>query len=86
MADGAVPGVYGKFLALHTYAHVLQARVGIGDVEAVSDALFGAGQGVEQSADCVAFELGAVRSHDTETTDCSGARGDLARSILAGHL
>lgn len=86
VADGAVPGVYGKFLALHAYGHVLQARVGIGDVEAASDALFGAGDGVERSADCIAFELGAVRSHDTEMTDCSGARGELARSILAGHL
>jgi hypothetical protein len=86
VAAGAVPGVFGKFLALHTYSHVLQARVGIGDVEMATDALFGAGRGVEDSADCMAFELGAVRSPDTEMTDCAGARGDLARAILAGHL
>ena len=58
VADGAVPGVYGKFLALHTYGHVLQARIGIGDVEAASDALFGADRGVELSADCIAFGSG----------------------------
>lgn len=78
----------GRYVALHEYAHVLQARTGLAAVIAAGTPVYGAGNELEMSADCMAVLLGAVPGTFTPayTGDCTGARGELAAAVIAGEL
>jgi hypothetical protein len=78
----------GKYAALHEYAHILQDRLGTDRVTAAGTALFGAGNEIEMSADCMAVLLGADPSTYTPayTGDCTGERGAFAAALIAGRV
>lgn len=75
-----------RSVVIHEWTHVLQYRLGYAAVVAATDPIFGAGRGFEESADCMAIALGATGRPGGYTSDCTGARGAAATSLLAGQL
>lgn len=71
---------------LHEWSHLLQYRLGFVAAAAAADAVYGAGVGLEQSADCMAIQLGGQGKPGGYTSDCAGARATLAAAFLAGRL
>lgn len=76
----------GRSVVIHEWAHLVQYRLGYDAVVAATDAIYGAGRGLEESADCMALQLGATGKPGGYTSDCSGARGTAAAALLAGRL
>jgi len=65
---------------------VVQFRLGYAAVVQAADQVYGPGRGLEESADCMAIQLGALGAPGGYTSDCTGARGELAAAFLAGRL
>lgn len=79
-----------KFVSLHECAHILSYKVYADNYSQLANrmnAIYGTRTtpGVEQLADCMASAMGGdLRRSGYRTTNCTGARADAARKILAG--
>jgi hypothetical protein len=88
MGRGVQVGLPLKFVALHECAHILSYRLYSKDVPKLysrMNAIYGnRPEGMEQLADCMAYAMGGTKGFGYYTGNCSGARGDAARKVLAG--
>jgi hypothetical protein len=89
MATGIPDQTALKFVSLHECAHILSFKVYSDYNQLVKrmNAIYGTrtAPGVEQLADCMASAMGGdIRRSGYRTTNCTGARADAARKILAG--
>lgn len=80
-------GEWFKHTSLHECAHEVTFKTYKDDANALfkaTDKVFGRGKGVEHIADCMAFRMGGKVVKGSYTTNCSGARGKAAATVLAG--
>lgn len=75
-----------KFTSLHECAHIIEGEVYPNWDELVkkSNKVYGAKNGIEQLADCMAIQMGASIHEAYYTKKCTGARKAMATSILKG--
>lgn len=89
MGRGVQVGLPLQFVALHECAHILSYRLYSKDVTKLysrMNAIYGnRPDGMEQLADCMAYAMGGTKGFGYYTGNCSGARGDAARKVLAGR-
>lgn len=80
-----------QFISLHECAHIVSYKLYASDpdqLEKRMNAIFGSrsAPGIEQLADCMASAMGAdIRLSGYGTKNCTGARADAARKVLAGQ-
>ena len=87
MASQYKAGKSFQYVALHECAHIRTFKLYASNINGMYqrlDAIYG-GNGVEQVADCMAYQMGAdVRYGGTYTKNCTGYRGTAAKLILQG--
>lgn len=80
-------GSIRKYISLHECAHIIQGTVYGQDYNGLTkatDKVYGKGKGIEHSADCMAYKMGAKSTWAGYTKSCSGKRGTAASKMLSG--
>ena len=79
-----------QLVSLHECAHIISFKLYASDISQLGkrmDAIYGRfPEGSEQLADCMASAMGAdISRSGYRTKNCTGARADAARKVLAGQ-